>query len=144
MKLTESTLRKIVRKFINEQLDRTELAIYGWGGSAPTQQQVDEMLSEHLLYLRHEPGAQSANFKNADLSGLDLSRRDLSSVNFINATLTKTDFYDSNLAWADFRGAKFSNELLDAKNLQNIRCDDSKFSHLSLYYKKGIFSRREN
>lgn len=67
-------------------------------------------------------------FENADLSGLDLSKLDLSGVNFAGARLKKVDFSDSNLSGASFQGADLSQSNLSGTNMDGAVLDDVRFS----------------
>jgi len=66
--------------------------------------------------------------ENTDLSGLDLSKLDLSDVNFAGSRLKKVDFSDSNLSGASFQGADLSQSNLSGANMDGGVLDDVRFS----------------
>jgi uncharacterized protein YjbI with pentapeptide repeats len=130
MKLTESTLRKIVRKLIREKVWDVDLGYIDdvvsgvrpndWSGVRPSEQEIQGILSRHKLWRnRRESGqqGQQANLAGADLSGMMLSGYDFLKVNMSNANLSKTNFDGSDLYGVNFTGANLSNANLAGTDL---------------------------
>ena len=72
-----------------------------------TQEQLNEILRLHELWLNDKEGGQRANLYEADLSGANLSRADLYIANFSGATLRKANFSRADLHGADLSGTDF-------------------------------------
>lgn len=140
MKLTESTLRKIVKKLVKESL-----------GNKITPKSLDTMLKSHYAWLNQD----YENGKEANLSGFDLSGMNLQSKEFAALDAIETNFAGSDLSNAifdqvvckkanftgailsgavfndvDLRGAQFTTEFLAAEEVREITCDDEQLPYL--------------
>ena len=81
-----------------------------------TQVKLDRIVVKHSLWLKNTGEGVQADFRNKDLSGLNLSHRNMSmavfnsakleNVDFTGADLTQANFIDANLAYADLSNAK--------------------------------------
>jgi uncharacterized protein YjbI with pentapeptide repeats len=80
-----------------------------------TQQEIQEVLENHRLWLDDSGGAK-ADFSNADLSGADLSGARLRDVCLIEA-----DLRNANLRGANLRGANLRNADLRDADLRGAR-----------------------
>lgn len=84
-------------------------------------------------------GAKCTNpdFRNADLTGVNLINAVLINANFSGANLTKTDFRNAQLVNANFKGAYFRNTNLGSANLsgsdlRGIRIEGTRFYGVNL------------
>jgi hypothetical protein len=73
-----------------------------------TQEQLQEILRLHELWLQGRPNGVNANLSGVDLSEADLSDADLRWVNLIEADLRGAKLRGSNLSGAKLRGADLS------------------------------------
>ena len=78
-----------------------------------TQEEVDRVLDSHQQGLR-------ANFKNCDLSGLDLSGRNLEGVVFENTNLNGANLSGTNLRQGEIKNCLLIGANLEKANLYNI------------------------
>ena len=141
MKLTESTLRKIVKRLVRE----------GWDSNKTlTRTQIEDMLLQHAEGFLDGASGFEADLSGYNLSGMDLTRLYFDSLhaqgaNFSNANLSGATFVQVNCRGADFRGAdlseanldsvdlreaKFTTEFTAASSLINVVCDDEQLPYL--------------
>ena len=73
-----------------------------------TQEELNEMLEKHKLWLADENGGEYADLRDADLRGANLSGADLRRADLSDANLS-----DANLSGADLRRADLSGADLD-------------------------------
>ena len=64
------------------------------------QEQINDILEKHKLWLDDSPEGERANFQVADLKGANLER-----ANLYGADLREVNFYMANLNGVDFEGA---------------------------------------
>lgn len=87
-----------------------------WFKVSVNKKTLEYRIKEHKLYLEGK-GGRKINFKNADLSYVDLSGLDLSGVCFENCNL---------------EGANLSHCNLEGANFTNANCRDVDFSYSNL------------
>lgn len=69
-----------------------------------SQEDADVICAKHVLWL-HDAGGGQADFSGYDLSGLDLSHRNLNSAVFAGTRMYETDLSQSELCFSDFTDA---------------------------------------
>jgi len=79
-----------------------------------TQDELNQILADHAMWLKN-----SFDGKRADLSGADLSGADLSGANLSGANLSGADLSNANLSNADLSGANLSGADLSNANLRS-------------------------
>ncbi|MCI9130317.1 MAG: pentapeptide repeat-containing protein [Eggerthellaceae bacterium] len=72
-----------------------------------TEQELEEILEKHRLWVRDKPGGERADLTDADLRGIDLREALLSSAACKGACFDGVDMRGSNISAADMRGASF-------------------------------------
>ena len=90
-----------------------------------TQEELNEFLRKHKLWLKNEGGGEKADLSWADLSGADLSGADLSKADLSWADLSWANLSWANLSWADLSGADLSWADLSGANLSKADLDYS-------------------
>ena len=102
------------------------------------QEQVNEIVSEHKLWLRGRRDAKCADLSYArlayiDLSGVNLSHANLKGVSLRHANLSYSDFVEANLEDADLSRADLRCSDFEYANLSGANLVDSnlKFANLS-------------
>ena len=118
-----------------------------------TQEELDQILADHALWLDDQRTGEHANLTDVDLTtanltGVDLSGVDLSGANLTGTYLTYTNLTDANLIGADLFGADLSGvwlyggDLTDANltnaNLTGAYLTDAKFG-LNIIDAKTIY-----
>ena len=100
-----------------------------------------KVMQQHWIWLCHrEHAGQFASFANCDLSGLDLSFRNLSGISFAGSRLCNTDFTGSELHFADFDGADMLGaKLCNAKLLGAKIANAKNFPDFQRVPKNGSF-----
>lgn len=86
-----------------------------------TQEDVDILCAKHVLWL-HDAGGAQADFSGYDLSGLDLSHRNLN-----NAIFTGARMYETNLAQAELCFSDFTDATLFSCELRGITAEEASF-----------------
>ena len=100
-----------------------------------SQDELDEIVRLHEVWMESvvnpskDPGGSRANFEGMNLSGFDLSNKDLSCANFRNACLVGTNFTGAKLSRSDFSGAdlqgsNFSGAKVKKANFENALLND--------------------
>lgn len=100
-----------------------------------SQDQLNEIVRLHEVWMESvvnpskDPGGSRANFEGMDLSGLDLSHKDLSCANFRNSSLVGTNFTGAKLSratftGADLQGANFSGAKVKRADFENALLND--------------------
>jgi uncharacterized protein YjbI with pentapeptide repeats len=84
-----------------------------------TQQQLNEIIKLHKLWLEGKEGGVRANLRKADLRGLDLRYVDLGGADLRNVDLRNVDLEGVNLRGADLRKADVRGADLRCVNLHN-------------------------
>ncbi|NDB85503.1 MAG: pentapeptide repeat-containing protein [Alphaproteobacteria bacterium] len=79
-----------------------------------TQEELNKAMDKHEAWRRRDPNGKYLKLHDVDLSGLDLSNRDLSYVELTGCDLRKANFENTNLSFAilkknKIRGANFKN-----------------------------------
>jgi hypothetical protein len=97
-----------------------------------TQEELNEFLRKHKLWLKNEEGGERANLSWADLSGADLSRADLSLANLSLANLSGANLSWANLSWANLSGANLSGANLSWANLSGANLSRADLSEANL------------
>lgn len=85
------------------------------------QEDVDILCAKHVLWL-HDAGGAQADFSGCDLSGLDLSHRELNSAIFAGARMYETNLARSELCFSDFTDAT-----LFVCDMRGITAEESSF-----------------
>ena len=65
------------------------------------------------------------DYSGANMYAADLTRMDLSGVNFGGADLSKANFSDANLARANFSGANLTGATLKEANFTDVKIDET-------------------
>ena len=125
-----------------------------------TQEELNEILRLHILWIEYKEKGKRANLSEADLSGADLSRVDLFGANLLKANLSKADLsgtdlskadlsranlFGADLSGADLRGADLRGANLSGANLSGANFSGTIYEnkakiefqfqqHLSLYF----------
>ncbi len=102
------------------------------------QNELNEILRKHKMWLNDEDGGERADLSGADLSGADLSRANLSGANLrcadiSGANLSGADISGANLRCADISGANLRCADLRCADISgaNLRCADISGANLS-------------
>ena len=82
-----------------------------------TQEELEQFLRKHKLWLENKEGGERADLSGADLSRADLSRADLSGADLSWADLSRADLSGADLSRADLSGADLSWADLSRANL---------------------------
>lgn len=80
-------------------------------------------------YSQEKPRVYKHDFEGQDLTGIDLSKRNLDDANFSDAILKNTNLEDASLKNCNFQGAKF-----DYTNLRNADLTGSDFRKATIYF----------
>ena len=80
------------------------------------QQELNERIRKHALWLQDVEGGERLDLSYVDLSGANFSGADLSSTNFSGADLS-----GANLSYANLRGANLSGAKLSYADLRDAR-----------------------
>jgi len=83
-----------------------------------TQEELNEILQLHKMWLNDGKGGKKANLSSADLSGADLRGADLRSANLRSADLRGADLCSANLRGANLSSADLSGADLRSANLR--------------------------
>ena len=81
------------------------------------EEQIDEILRKHQMWLDGDSAGDRANLSNADLRGANLSSANLYSANLSKANLSSANLYGANLSFANLSGANLSFANLSGANL---------------------------
>ena len=103
-----------------------------------TQDELNEILRKHKLWLINDPNGERANLSGADLSradlsGANLSRADLSGADLYGANLSGADLYGANLYGADLYGADLYGADLSRADLSRADLSRADLSGADLY-----------
>lgn len=81
----------------------------------------DQLIAAHEAYVRREPGGCRAQFRFAELPGVDLQRKQLKEIEFAGCDLTGSHMGLSNFSFASFYGSDLSN--CDLRGSHFVRAD---------------------
>ncbi len=98
----------------------------------PTQEQVNEMIKAHKLWMFYAGGGKHANFTNMDLAGIDLSDCDLSFVPFTGASLSGANLKGATICGCPCSGANFVGADLENAHVSNMNMHKSTFDPIEL------------
>ena len=84
-----------------------------------TQEELNEIIRLHKLWLENKPEGIKADLFNKDLSGLDLSNSDLRHANLESAYLSYANLRNANLGYANLRYANLRCASLKSANLES-------------------------
>jgi hypothetical protein len=103
------------------------------------QEELNEVLRLHLMWLDSEPEGRRAYFYRADLRGADLGGADLTKADLSGADLRGANFGRAKLIWAVLSGADLSGACLYKANLggADLRNADLRGANLSGAYLYG-------
>lgn len=93
------------------------------------QEELNEIVRLHGLWLANNPEGKRANLLRADLLGANLLRADLREANLRGADLRGADLFGANLLGADLFGANLQKTILNEKAFLSF-----KFQKHSGYY----------
>jgi len=85
--------------------------------SKVTQEELDQILADHALWLDDDPIGKRADLSHADLSHADLSHANLSGANFFDAILTGVNLAGVSLSGVNLADAKFGLNIIDAASI---------------------------
>lgn len=88
-----------------------------------SQKDADVICAKHVLWL-HDAGGEQADFSEYDLSGLDLSHR-----NLINAIFAGARMYETNLAQSELCFSDFTDATLFVCDMHGITAEESIFKN---------------
>ena len=100
--------------------------------STYTQEELNEILRLHNLYLENDPEGVRADLEDADLENADLSNENLRYANLENADLENADLSNADLRRADLRFADLKNADLSNANLRYANLKGSNLSYADL------------
>ena len=86
-----------------------------------SQEDADVICAKHVLWL-HDAGGEQADFSGYDLSGLNLSHRNLNSAIFAG-----TRMYETNLAQAELCFSDFTDATLFSCDLKGVTAEETCF-----------------
>ena len=89
-----------------------------------SQEDADVLCAKHVLWL-HDAGGEQADFSGYDLSGLDLSHRNLN-----NAIFAGTRMYETNLAQAELCFSDFTDATLFVCDLRDVSAEEACFKKM--------------
>ena len=103
-----------------------------------TQQEVNEIIELHELWLTGKEGGKRANFQRCKFSGIDFSDKNLSGADFSYSTFTSVSFYRTNLSRADFSHSQlyqsdFRGVDFFGVNLKRAELVDTKFARSNIF-----------
>ncbi len=73
-----------------------------------TQEELNEILKKHKLWLRGEPGGERANLTRACLIGMNMTGADMTDACLIGACLIEADLTGANMTGTDLDRAIFT------------------------------------
>lgn len=97
-----------------------------------TQEELNEILRKHKLWLDGKKGGERADLTEANLTGLDLTKADLTWANFTGADLSRANFTGADLSWAKFKRADLTGAVLTRANLYTANLTDAKLTRAVL------------
>jgi hypothetical protein len=100
-----------------------------------TQEQLNEILKLHKLWLLDNTKGQRADLSNADFRHADFSYTNLSNANFSNTNLSNANF---NYAYLDY--ANFSNANLKYANFSNTNLSNAYLNYANFSFAKNIIA----
>lgn len=98
------------------------------------QEELNEILEKHEMWLRGEEGGERADLINVDLRGVNLSYTNLSGADLRNANLGGVDLTYIDLSNADLWNTNLSYTELKGSNLWNINLSESDLNNADLSY----------
>ena len=90
-----------------------------------TQEELEQFLKKHKLWLVGIKDGKRANLSGADLRGADLRGADLCGANLSDANLSDANLCGANLSGADLRGADLRGADLCGANLSDANLSDA-------------------
>ena len=99
-----------------------------------TQEELNEVLEKHKLWLDGKDGGVQANLSYANLRCADLSGANLEYVNLSGANLSGADLSGANLRGADLSNANLSGADLEYVNLRCANLRDANLRDANLDY----------
>jgi hypothetical protein len=98
------------------------------------QQEINEIIKEHQLWLEGKEDGVRADFTEKDLRGADFTEKDLRGAKFYCADLRGANFRYANLTNADFRNVNLTNADLSNANLTNVNLTSSDLTNADMQY----------
>ena len=108
------------------------------------QEELNEILEKHEMWLKNEKGGERADLINVDLRSIDLSNVNLSGADLRNANLggadlsnvnlSNADLWNVNLSYAELRGSDLWNINLSESDLNNANLSDTNLRGANLSY----------
>jgi uncharacterized protein YjbI with pentapeptide repeats len=99
-----------------------------------TQQQLNEIIELHQLWVECQPNGKRAIFYGIDLSGLDFQNKNLRNAIFRRSNLSNTNFCGATLYNADFSRADLSGSDLSKANIRYATLTDANLTGVNLSY----------
>ena len=103
-----------------------------------TKEEIDEILELHRKWLIHDKDGKRADFREKDLSGINLreavlSEADLNKANLQDADLRQTILQYTNLSWANLKKANLQDANLSWANLGGANLIDADLRRANLW-----------
>jgi hypothetical protein len=109
-----------------------------------TQDELNESIAKHRLWLSGEYDGEKLSIDNCDLSGLDLSNAFLRYTNLSHSILSNSKLNNSDLSYSNLSNSKLSNSDLRDSNLSNSNLGNSDLSYSDLRNSNLSFSNLSN
>jgi len=97
-----------------------------------TQEELNNVLQNHVKWLNNVEVGERADLRDADLSDADLSDADLRDANLRDANLSGADLSGANLSGANLSGANLSGANLSGANLRRTDLSGADLSGANL------------
>lgn len=109
-----------------------------------TEEELNEILRKHELWLKGKDGGKIADLSEADLSGAplrgaNLCRADLSGADLRGANLRGANLIEADLSGANLRGANLSEADLSGANLSEAFLEEADFSGVIVNSRTAFF-----
>lgn len=85
-------------------------------GKRLTQEQLNNILEKHYLWLNKKVGGEQAEISMCNLTNLDLRNANLNSASIQGCDLTNVDLSGSNLCFANFSGSLLTKATMKSVN----------------------------
>ena len=104
-----------------------------------SQEELEEILKKHEMWLKNEEGGERADLSYADLKCVDLSYTNLRATNLMGINLSDSNLYNADLTCADLRYANLTDaDLTDVDltcaNLEGANLTDADLRNSNLEY----------
>jgi len=111
----------------------TEKSPIKWAGKKPTEEQIKQILADHLGWLGSgSKGDPPHDLSGADLSGANFEKADLYRADLHGADLCKAVLREANLVHANLKGADLYEANLEGANLRETNLEGADLWHANL------------